>query len=50
MTESKSVLRRLEIMTKAEERDALLDEMIDHAIENDLYEKTKGELPKKELS
>ena len=33
-----------------EERDALLDELIDHAIENDLYEKTKGLLPKKEQS
>jgi hypothetical protein len=31
-----------------EERDALLNEMIDHAIENDLYEKTKSALPKKE--
>lgn len=47
---SKSTLRRIDIMTKAEERDALLDEMIDHAIENDLYEKTKNALPKKELS
>ena len=33
-----------------EERDALLDELIDHAIENDLYEKTKGALSKKEQS
>ena len=33
-----------------EERDTLLDEMIDHAIENDLYEKTKDLLPKKELN
>mgnify|MGYP007071563711 CR=1 FL=1 len=32
-----------------EERDKLLGEMVDHAIENDLYEKTKGALPKKEL-
>ena len=31
-------------------RDRILDEMIDHAIENDLYEKTKDALPKKELS
>jgi hypothetical protein len=31
-----------------EERDALLGEMIDHAIENNLYEKTKDLLPKKE--
>ena len=50
MTESKSVLRRMAIMTKAEERDQLLNELIDHAIENDLYEKTKDALPKKELS
>jgi hypothetical protein len=31
-----------------EERDILLDEMVDDAIENDLYEKTKDLLPKKE--
>ena len=33
-----------------EERYSLLDEMIDDAIENDLYEKTKDLLPKKELN
>ena len=33
-----------------QERDAILNEMIDHAVENDLYEKTKGALSKKELS